>query len=159
MGDVRHALDVQEFNRSFLPGRQAQSPQEPARACSSGTPPTGQAARSIRSTAPNESTIASRPSIHIISSRSVSTATTSTSNHMPGAPTSSSRTSTPSRRTRPSSRSGARPATQTYGDCGCDGRLEDVSERLDLFARYQHWTGGAPKELQGVPQAFGEEAY
>ena len=50
----------------------------------------------------------------------------------------------------------------TYGDCGCDdcnGDFEDVSVRLDMFANYQDWIGGAPKTLWGVPMAFGNETF
>ncbi|KAF2456422.1 hypothetical protein BDY21DRAFT_287945 [Lineolata rhizophorae] len=51
----------------------------------------------------------------------------------------------------------------TYGCCGCDnceGRLSDVSDRLDAFRRYQDWLGTAPpKSFWGVPQAFGDEMF
>ena len=50
----------------------------------------------------------------------------------------------------------------TYGCCGCDdckGEFEDVSERLDLFSRYQEILGLGPKTLWGVPQAFGNETF
>lgn len=50
----------------------------------------------------------------------------------------------------------------TYGCCGCDdcqGNMEDISERLDLFAEYQSWIGGSPKSFWGVPMAFGNESF
>lgn len=50
----------------------------------------------------------------------------------------------------------------TYGCCGCDdcqGTMEDISERLDLFAEYQSWVGSGPKTLWGVPMAFGNESF
>lgn len=50
----------------------------------------------------------------------------------------------------------------TYGCCGCDdceGTLDDISIRLDLFAEYQSWIGSAPKPLWGVPMAFGNESF
>ncbi|CEJ58603.1 hypothetical protein PMG11_07255 [Penicillium brasilianum] len=50
----------------------------------------------------------------------------------------------------------------TYGCCGCDdceGTLDDISVRLDLFAEYQSWIGSAPKPLWGVPMAFGNESF
>lgn len=50
----------------------------------------------------------------------------------------------------------------TYGCCGCDdcqGNMEDISERLDLFAEYQSWIGDGPKTFWGVPMAFGNESF
>ncbi|TVY56055.1 hypothetical protein LCER1_G002555 [Lachnellula cervina] len=53
----------------------------------------------------------------------------------------------------------------TYGDCGCDnciGELSDVSDRLDDFARYQGNLGPgvvARKLTWSVLQAFGEQDY
>ncbi|GAD96679.1 conserved hypothetical protein [Paecilomyces variotii No. 5] len=50
----------------------------------------------------------------------------------------------------------------TYGCCGCDdckGDMEDISDRLDVFAQYQEWIGGPPKTFWGVPQAFGNESF
>ncbi|KAL1852956.1 hypothetical protein Plec18170_005538 [Paecilomyces lecythidis] len=50
----------------------------------------------------------------------------------------------------------------TYGCCGCDdckGDMEDISDRLDVFAQYQEWIGGPPKIFWGVPQAFGNESF
>lgn len=50
----------------------------------------------------------------------------------------------------------------TYGDCGCDncsGELQDVSDRLDTFTKYQEWIGGFPKPLWAVLQAFSGEQF
>ncbi|KAJ5140006.1 hypothetical protein N7448_003414 [Penicillium atrosanguineum] len=50
----------------------------------------------------------------------------------------------------------------TYGCCGCDdchGDMEDISNRLDIFAEYQSWVGNLPKTFWGVPMAFGNESY
>ncbi|KAE9961843.1 hypothetical protein BLS_001260 [Venturia inaequalis] len=54
------------------------------------------------------------------------------------------------------------PCNSTYGDCGCDGcngNFRDVSTRMDRLKQYQAWTGGGPKTLWGVPQAFGGSEY
>lgn len=51
---------------------------------------------------------------------------------------------------------------ETYGDCGCDncvGQLTDVSDRLDSFSNYQQWLGRWPKPLWSVLQAFHGEGY
>lgn len=50
----------------------------------------------------------------------------------------------------------------TYGCCGCDdchGDMEDISNRLGIFAEYQSWVGSSPKTFWGVPMAFGNESY
>lgn len=50
----------------------------------------------------------------------------------------------------------------TYGCCGCDdceGNLEDISDRLDLFAHYDEIIGWSPKTKWGVPMAFGKETF
>ena len=45
----------------------------------------------------------------------------------------------------------------TYGDCGCDncvGDVTDVSNRLDSYIKYQEWLGEWKKPLWSVLQAF-----
>ncbi|KAH8799477.1 hypothetical protein F5884DRAFT_812326 [Xylogone sp. PMI_703] len=54
------------------------------------------------------------------------------------------------------------PCNATYGDCGCDecvGELEDVSNRLDLFATYQENLQAITKPLWAVLQGFGGDGY
>lgn len=53
------------------------------------------------------------------------------------------------------------PCNTTYGCCGCDdcnGRFEDVSDRLDNFAYFDEVIGW-PKVHWGAPQAFGNETF
>ncbi|KUL83931.1 hypothetical protein ZTR_06824 [Talaromyces verruculosus] len=53
------------------------------------------------------------------------------------------------------------PCNATYGCCGCDdcnGRFEDVSDRLDNFAYFDEVIGW-PKTHWGAPQAFGNETF
>lgn len=54
------------------------------------------------------------------------------------------------------------PCNTTYGDCGCDdcvGELEDVSNRLDLFTKYQQNLDVITKPLWAVLQGFGGDGY
>jgi hypothetical protein len=54
------------------------------------------------------------------------------------------------------------PCNTTYGDCGCDdclGELEDVSDRLDTFAKYQSALDRPAKPLWSVLQGFGGDGY
>ncbi|CUA78134.1 hypothetical protein RSOLAG22IIIB_02752 [Rhizoctonia solani] len=55
------------------------------------------------------------------------------------------------------------PCTPELGDCGCDncqGRLEDISDRLDQYRDRLVWQGRARDVVVwSVPQAFGEESY
>lgn len=53
------------------------------------------------------------------------------------------------------------PCNTTYGCCGCDdclGVFEDVSDRLDNFARFDEVIGWS-KTHWGAPQAFGNETF
>lgn len=53
------------------------------------------------------------------------------------------------------------PCNATYGCCGCDdcqGRFEDISDRLDRFA-YLDEIIGWPKTHWKAPQAFGNQSY
>jgi hypothetical protein len=53
------------------------------------------------------------------------------------------------------------PCNETYGCCGCDdcnGRFEDISDRLDNFAYYDEIIGW-PKTHWSAPQAFGNETF
>ncbi|QKX54849.1 uncharacterized protein TRUGW13939_01938 [Talaromyces rugulosus] len=53
------------------------------------------------------------------------------------------------------------PCNTTYGCCGCDdcnGRFEDLSDRLDNFAHFDEIIGW-PKTHWGAPQAFGNETF
>ncbi len=53
----------------------------------------------------------------------------------------------------------------TLGDCGCDNCLggahavQDVSDRLDVLARYEAWLGLWPKTKIHNPQSFNGEGY
>ncbi|KZV91286.1 hypothetical protein EXIGLDRAFT_710568 [Exidia glandulosa HHB12029] len=53
--------------------------------------------------------------------------------------------------------------TEDYGDCGCDnceGKIEDISVRMDEFNDRLRWTGrGMSTAVWTVPQAFGGESY
>ncbi|CAE6440513.1 unnamed protein product [Rhizoctonia solani] len=55
------------------------------------------------------------------------------------------------------------PCTPELGDCGCDncqGRLEDISDRVDQYRERLVWQGRARDAVVwSVPQAFGEESY
>ncbi|CAE6437166.1 unnamed protein product [Rhizoctonia solani] len=55
------------------------------------------------------------------------------------------------------------PCTPEVGDCGCDncqGRLEDISDRVDQYRNRLVWQGRARDAVVwSVPQAFGEESY
>jgi hypothetical protein len=51
---------------------------------------------------------------------------------------------------------------ETYGDCGCDGcqgNVQDVSNRFDLLAQYEEWLGLWPKTKGQNPQSFHGEGY
>lgn len=53
------------------------------------------------------------------------------------------------------------PCNSTYGCCGCDdcnGYFEDISDRLDNFARFDDLLGWQ-KTHWGAPQAFGNETF
>ena len=42
----------------------------------------------------------------------------------------------------------------------CHGNMEDISDRLDIFAEYQSWVSSSLKKLSGVvPMAFGNESF
>lgn len=54
------------------------------------------------------------------------------------------------------------PCTWDLGDCGCDncqGNVQDVSSRLDDFARYEEWLGLWPKTKMFNPQSFHGQDY
>ncbi|KAB2571125.1 hypothetical protein DBV05_g10224 [Lasiodiplodia theobromae] len=55
------------------------------------------------------------------------------------------------------------PCNATYGCCGCDdctGAFEDVSDRLDVFARRDEILGLSSARVHwGAPQAFGNETF
>ncbi|KAL1841447.1 hypothetical protein VTJ49DRAFT_7062 [Mycothermus thermophilus] len=50
----------------------------------------------------------------------------------------------------------------THGDCGCDhceGTVQDVPDRLDLWRRHEQWLGRWPKPMIFNPQAFHGQDY
>ncbi|KAL3418014.1 hypothetical protein PVAG01_11024 [Phlyctema vagabunda] len=50
----------------------------------------------------------------------------------------------------------------TYGCCGCDnceGKFEDIANRLDLVANFHDWLDQPQKTQWGAPQAFGNETF
>ncbi|QRW17113.1 hypothetical protein RhiXN_05115 [Rhizoctonia solani] len=55
------------------------------------------------------------------------------------------------------------PCTPELGDCGCDnceGRLEDIADRVDQYRDRLVWQGRTRDAVVwSVPQAFGEESY